>query len=78
MQEKKKPSLFLTFDVEEWLLPEDYRFESKLCRNTEFSSSGCINILNLLRTYNVKATFFITGYFAEREPQVLRMIDDAG
>lgn len=78
MHKENKPSLFLTFDVEEWILPEYHNFESSLNRNTEFSSSGCIKILNLLKSYNVKATFFITGYFAEREPQILRMIDDAG
>lgn len=76
--QKNRPSLFLTFDVEEWLLPEDYNFETELNRNTRFSSSGSINILDLLKVHNVKATFFITGYFAEREPQILKNIDEAG
>lgn len=78
MWKKDNPRLFLTFDVEEWVLPEEYNFESELNGNTEFSRSGCIKILDLLKNDNIKATFFITGYFAEREPQTLRMIDNAG
>ena len=73
-----KPGIFLTFDVEQWLLPEDHNFTNELNGNTGFSSSGCANILDLLKRYDIKATFFITGYFAEREPQIVRMIDKAG
>lgn len=78
MRGKNNLSLSLTFDVEEWPLPKEYNVASELNGNTKFSSSGCIKILDLLRNFNVKATFFVTGYFAERESQILRMIDDAG
>lgn len=78
MRRKNNLSLSLTFDVEEWLSPEEHNFESRFNRNTEFSRLGCIKILDLLKSYNIKTTFFITGYFAEREPHILRMIDNAG
>jgi len=36
------------------------------------------NLLKLLDEYNIKATFFVIGEKAERYPELIRQIDDAG
>ena len=70
----------LTFDVEEWFnligvassdeaLWESY--ESRIEQSVE-------TLLHLCRRMNVKATFFILGWIADRYPAVVRSIADDG
>ena len=71
----------LTVDVEDWyhicdiehILPRSSwdRCQSRILINVE-------KILTLLNRYNIKATFFILGYLAERTPEVVEMIDAEG
>jgi len=71
----------LTVDVEDWyhicdiehILPRSSwdRCESRILINIE-------KVLTLLRRFNVKATFFILGYVAERTPDVVKMIYGEG
>lgn len=75
---KRSPQIFLTFDVEEWTLPKEYNIESKYNKNTEFARLGCIRISGLLKKYDIRATFFVTNYFAEREPQIVKLLVNAG
>lgn len=72
------PQIFLTFDVEEWTLPQDYNLINDYCDNTEFSSVGCLKIIDLLKKSGIKATFFVTGYFAQAHPETVRAISKAG
>ena len=48
-----------------------YRFESRLKQNIE-------NVLQLLAKHQTKATFFVLGWTAEREPELIRSLVDAG
>lgn len=48
-----------------------YRFESRLKRNVDA-------ILELLDQHETKATFFVLGWIAEKEPELVREIADAG
>ena len=48
-----------------------YRFESRLQQNVE-------QVLELLGQHNAKATFFVLGWTAEQQPQLVRSIADAG
>ena len=48
-----------------------YRFESRLEKNTE-------ETLELLAQYNAKATFFVLGWIAEKYPELIRTIAEAG
>lgn len=71
----------LTVDLEDWyhicgvkgysdpLQWGDY--ETRIVRNTE-------KILDLLRTYNAKATFFVLGYIAFKEPALIKTIKKEG
>ena len=48
-----------------------YRFEPRLQQNIE-------SVLQLLDQYNTKATFFVLGWTAEKEPGLVRSLIDAG
>jgi len=48
-----------------------YRFESRLQKNTE-------ETLGLLDEHDTKATFFVLGWIAERYPELVRQISNAG
>ena len=68
---------YLTIDVEDYfqvaafekqIKPDDWtQFESRVSNNTG-------NILNILENHNVKATFFIVGWIAEKHPELVREI----
>ena len=71
----------LTIDVEDYyhvsgfesiVRFEDWdRYESRVERNT-------YRILDLLDEYQTKATFFVLGWIAERQAQLIRAIDNRG
>jgi polysaccharide deacetylase family protein (PEP-CTERM system associated) len=71
----------LTVDLEDWYHicdAEDYsdprnwdRYESRILRNTE-------KVLALLESCNAKATFFVLGYIASKEPELIRRIKSEG
>ncbi len=48
-----------------------YRFESRLQKNVE-------QVLELLDDRDTKATFFVLGWTAEKDPKLFRMISEAG
>ena len=70
-----------TVDVEDWYQVADFdavlpfdawdRYESRVTRNTEA-------VLSLLEEHGVKGTFFVLTWNAERHPEVVRRIHDAG
>ena len=47
------------------------RMESRVCRNTE-------KLLAIFAEYGVRSTFFVLGWVAERHPDLVRRIADAG
>ena len=71
----------LTIDVEDYFMvsafadkvkfEEWHRHESRIEKNT-------YRILELLDEYNVKATFFVLGWVAERYPQLIKDISSSG
>jgi peptidoglycan/xylan/chitin deacetylase (PgdA/CDA1 family) len=71
----------ITVDVEDWyhicdiehILPSSQwdRCESRVLQNGE-------KILTLFSRFNVKATFFVLGYIAERTPELVKMIHIEG
>lgn len=79
----EKPSILLTFDVEDWFQVENFKsyipfstwnsFELRVERNT-------IKILDLLDSFSFKprATFFVLGWIAQKCPQLVREISNRG
>jgi polysaccharide deacetylase family protein (PEP-CTERM system associated) len=71
----------LTVDLEDWYhvcgagevsAPLHWdEYESRVTRNTR-------RILSLLQRWGVRATFFVLGYIAEREPELIRTIAREG
>ncbi len=71
----------LSFDIEDWYHPEAVKelfpfdkwdnLENRVVENTE-------NILEILQKYKVQATFFILGWIAEKNPALVKRIDDEG
>lgn len=67
----------ITIDCEEWNSPFLRGKKDKDHNSTVFSRLGNEALLELFKKHGIKATFFVTGYFAEREPeQVRRMIEE--
>jgi len=68
---------FLSIDVEDWYhllvdVPETWdSLESRV-------AIGVNRILDILDRYSVQATFFVLGYVAGREPDLIRKIHDKG
>ena len=71
----------LTFDIEDWFHILDFEatkkvsswknFESRIHRNMDI-------IHEILENYNLKATFFILSWMAEKYPDVVKKISDLG
>ncbi len=75
---RMKPKICLTFDVEEWTVPQDYGATSKWNNEIKFSKEGCKKLIKLLRRHRIKSTFFITGYFAEKEEKIVKELANEG
>ncbi|MFO7885438.1 MAG: DUF3473 domain-containing protein [Desulfobacteraceae bacterium] len=77
------PNLLLTFDVEDWFQVENFKeyipfsawssFDLRVVRNTH-------KILDLLDSFSFapKATFFVLGWIARRDPGLVREIHKRG
>lgn len=71
----------LTVDLEDWYHvcgveelsdpSEWHTYESRIIRNTD-------RVLKMLQDYHTRATFFVLGYIAAKEPGLIREIRDEG
>jgi len=68
-------AIHLTFDVEE---RPPFRFLSQKRNDCFFSLEGCRVLIDLLRECGVRATFFVTGYFAEKNPAIVKDLHRRG
>ncbi len=64
----------ITIDCEEWNSPYLRGKEDSDNFSTAFSREGNMALLALFAKHDIKATFFITGFFAQREPENVRQI----
>ena len=64
----------LSIDVEEWYHPELLRSSLKDDEKTSQISKSIMPILGLLDKYATKATFFVLGEVAEKNPDVIKTI----
>lgn len=76
-----RPINALTFDIEEYFQVSNF---SKAIRREEWEkrgsrlSVGLNQILGILAEHNVKATFFVLGWIAERHPALIKKISYQG
>jgi peptidoglycan/xylan/chitin deacetylase (PgdA/CDA1 family) len=64
----------LTFDLEEFDLPEEYKQHLDKKEQVEITTQGLMPVLDLLDKYQIRATFFTTAYYAEQQPEIVRSI----
>jgi len=77
----RKLTVALTFDFDAesyWMGTAKMDLPAAISRGTYGATEGVPRILTLLEKYNVPATFFVPGYTADRHPDVVRAIADAG
>lgn len=70
--------ILLSFDTEEFDLPREHGVEIDMNTSMEVSKYGTERILDILKDNQVRATFFITGNFAEHAPNLVKRIVDEG
>lgn len=71
----------LSFDIEDWFHIVEIKASEDPDHWPAFSSivhRRTRQIIELLRQFDVRATFFILGWIAERYPQLVRMIAEEG
>lgn len=69
--------VLLSFDIEEFDMPLEYKGEIPFDRQISISQYGLENILNILKKHQVKATFFSTVVFAEHsKPLIERLLNE--
>ena len=71
----------ITIDVEEWFHVSRFRKHIKREEWPDLESRvlpSVARVLTILKNLNVRATFFILGWVAERHPEVVRMIEERG
>ena len=66
------PDILLSFDIEEFDLPEEYAQAISDDDKISIPALGTTRILDVLKSRQAKATFFVTAYFAERQPELVR------
>lgn len=70
--------ILLGFDVEEFDLPLEYGKALPFDEQLSVSTQGTEEILEILRSASIKATFFCTANYAFHKPEVIRKIVDEG
>lgn len=74
----KPARLLLSFDIEEFDLPQEFGREIAPGRKFAVSRGGTLRILDTVEAAGVRATFFVTGNFAEANPDLIRRMVDGG
>ena len=65
-------NICLTFDVEEFDLPKEYGISISEDEMNNVSLEGLKNILNLVNSFDVKCTFFVTTVFALKNKKLIK------
>jgi len=66
--------ILISVDVEEFDIPEEFGQQVSLQEKLEISRSGLQATLTLFEKYNVRATFFVTAYWAQHYPELVRQV----
>ena len=64
--------LLLSFDIEEFDLPQEYGRPVAENDKFEMSRAGTETILDVVNSAGIRATFFVTGMFAARYPELIK------
>ncbi|MDO5106250.1 polysaccharide deacetylase family protein [Capnocytophaga sp.] len=70
--------IYLSFDIEEFDMPKEYGYNIDFERQIAISREGLTIILDLLKAYNAKATFFSTIIFARECDDLIKRLLEEG
>ncbi|WP_295649553.1 polysaccharide deacetylase family protein [uncultured Mucilaginibacter sp.] len=70
--------ILLSFDIEEFDMPFEYGKTISFDEQLRVSTEGTLKILDVLRKYDVKATFYCTANYANNKPEIIRQIVSEG
>ena len=73
-----RPRILLSFDIEEFDLPEEFGSAVPEEEKTAVSAEGAGALLDVLARTGVRATFFTTAFFARKEPELIRRMVELG
>lgn len=68
----------ISFDVEQFDIPTEYGHALGVNEQFEIGRRGLERVLRILDEHHAPATFFITGEFAERYPELVRLVAATG
>jgi len=68
------PAICLTFDLEEFDLPLEYKQEISIEEQMQITSKGMDILLPLLEKYNIQCTFFTTANYAQHNAKLIKRI----
>ena len=71
-----KPKIILTFDLEEFDLPLEYNCPISEEMQFRIANEGLLRLVDLLSQHNVKATFFSTGNYCEKNPERIKTLSE--
>jgi len=66
--------ILLSFDIEEFDLPLEHKYDMPFEEQISISKKGTEKILQLLKKYNIKATFYVTANFAQNAVDTVEQI----
>ena len=70
----KLPAICLTFDLEEFDLPLEYKQSISLEKQMEITTLGVNTLLTILDKHNISCTFFTTANYAQHNISLLKKI----
>jgi peptidoglycan/xylan/chitin deacetylase (PgdA/CDA1 family) len=71
-----KQKIILTFDLEEFDLPLEYNCPISEELQLKITNDGLLRVIELLNLCNVKATFFSTGNYCEKNPEMIKILSE--
>ena len=71
-----KPKIILTFDLEEFDLPLEFGCNITEKEQLDVANEGLQRLIKLLNANNIKATFFVTGFFCEKNQAIIKALSE--
>lgn len=71
-----KQKIILTFDLEEFDLPLEYNCPISEEQQLKITNDGLVRVIELLALRKVKATFFSTGNYCEKNPEMIKILSE--
>lgn len=71
-----KNRILLTFDLEEFDLPLEFGCYVSDQDQINITNNGLQRLTGLLKKYNIHATFFTTGFYADKNREIIRSLSD--